>query len=114
MQLDVASGAGQAGDYLLLTCGAFNNSTTITFNEPAPAIFTELDTENCRNNNNCTEGIWGGFTNNPASENLTCNTTGASLLFTAATLRYSNVDTMNPVIGIQYSEGNGCLQQLLL
>jgi hypothetical protein len=109
MQLNVASGAGQAGNYLLLTCGAFKNPPANAFNPPAPAIFTELDTENCGNSNTCMEGIWGGFTNNLASENLTCNTIGASLLFTAATLRYSNVNTMNPVIGIQCSEGNGLL-----
>jgi len=109
MQLDVASGSGQAGDYMVLTCGAFSNSSANSFNAPGPAIFTELDTENCGNNNNCIEGIWGGFTNNPASEDLTCNTTGTSIIFTAATLRYSNVNTMNPVIGIMCSEGNGLL-----
>ena len=109
MQIDVASGAGQAGDYLLLTCGGFNNSSTNSFNAPAPAIFTELDTGNCGNNNNCIEGIWGGFTNNPASEMLTCSTTGTTLIFPIAALRYSNVNTINPVIGIQCSEGNSLL-----
>ena len=109
MQLEVASGSGQADDYIVLTCGAFSNSSANTFIAPGPAIFTELDTENCGNNNNCIEGIWGGFTNNPASEDLICNTTGTSIIFTAATLRYSNVNTMNPVIGISCSEGNGLL-----
>ena len=109
MQLDVASGSGQAGDYVVLTCGAWSNSSANSFNAPGPAIFTELDTENCGNSNNCIEGIWGGFTNNPASEDLICNTTGTSIIFSAATLRYSNVNTMNPVIGISCSEGSGLL-----
>lgn len=107
MQLNVASGAGQAGNYVLLTCGSFKNPPVGTFNAPDPAIFSTLDFDSCGGSNICISGIWGGFTNNPASENLTCNTTGASLLFTAGTLRYSNVDMMNPVIGIECSGGNG-------
>jgi len=109
MSLNVISGAGQANDYILLTCGSFKNPPVGSFNPPDPAIFTQLDADSCGSSNICIEGIWGGFTNNAASENLTCNTTGASLIFTAATLRYSNVDTMNPVIGIMCSEGNGLL-----
>ena len=109
MQLDVASGSGQAGDYIVLTCGAFGVSSNNSFSAPSPAIFTERDTENCGNNNLCIEGIWGGFTNNPASEDITCTTTGTSIIFNATALRYSNVDTMNPVIGISCSEGNDFL-----
>ncbi|MGB2693234.1 MAG: hypothetical protein WBB48_11700 [Thermodesulfobacteriota bacterium] len=109
MSLDVVSGAGQSGDYILLTCGSFKNPPVGTFNTPDPAIFTELDTNSCGSSNICIEGIWGGFTNNPGSEILTCNTSGASLLLTAGTLRYSNVDPMNPVIGISCNEGNGLL-----
>lgn len=109
MELDVDTGAGQVDDYVLLTCGAYSNSSANSFNAPGPAIFTELDTENCGASNNCIEGIWGGFTSNAASETLTCNTTGTSIIFNATTLRYSNVDPMNPVIGIACAEGNGLL-----
>jgi len=109
MQLNVMSGGGQAGDYILLTCASFKNPPVGTFNPPDPAIFTELDANSCGSSNICIEGIWGGFTNNPGSENLACNTTGASLLLTAGTLRYSNVDPMNPIIGIACNEGNGLL-----
>ncbi|MEM7009078.1 MAG: hypothetical protein AAF462_08100 [Thermodesulfobacteriota bacterium] len=107
MQLDVQSGAGQAGDYILLTCGAFENSQNNLFNSPDPAIFSGLDFDSCGDNGMCISGIWGGFTNNPASENLACNTTGASVIFTAGALRYSNVDTMNPVIAIDCNFGQG-------
>ncbi len=71
MSLDVISGAGQSGDYILLTCGSFKNPPVGTFNTPDPAIFTELDTNSCGSSNICIEGIWGGFTNNPGSEILT-------------------------------------------
>lgn len=109
MSLDVMTGPGQAGDYVLLTCGSFKNPPVGSFNAPDPAIFTQLDAQPCGASNICISGIWGGFTNNAGSENLTCNTTGASLLFTAGTLRYSNVETMNPIIDIQCGSGNGLL-----
>jgi len=76
---------------------------------PDLQFFTELDTENCGGSGNCKEGIWGGFTNKPASEMLTCSTTGTTLIFPIAALRYSNVNTINPVIGIQCSEANSLL-----
>ncbi len=103
--LDIDTGPGQSGNYLLLTCVAFNNSSINTFNAPSPAIFTQQDLDNCADNLNCITGIWGGFTNNAASEMLTCNSMQTTVLFAGGTLRYSNVDEMNPVIGISCSEG---------
>ena len=103
--LEIDSGPGQAGNYILLTCVAFNNSSANTFNTPSPAIFTQEDLDNCASNSNCITGIWGGFTNNPASETLICNSMQNTVLFAGGALRYSNVDDMNPVVGISCNEG---------
>jgi len=102
---DVPTGSGLVGDFELIACGV---STFIgnTFSDPSQGTWTLLDTGPCGGTGLCAHGIWGRFTDNPASENITCNWAIPSVVFAAGSFRYSEVDPFDPIIDVACDNGS--------
>ena len=105
----VPTGTGQVGDYQLIVCSVNGNNNF--FSSPSPGTWTEHDNASCEEigspSEDCTHSIWGRFTSSSASEDITCSWSNGINNFTAGSFRYSNVDTMNPVINIACNTGFG-------
>ncbi len=102
---DVPTGSGMVGDYQIIACGVFQVNT---FSDPAPGTWEELDMGGCDGVNGlCTHGIWGRFTDNPASEDITCSWTSPSSVFAAGSFRYNEVDPIDPIIAVACDFGAG-------
>ncbi len=102
----VPTGSGQVGDYQIIACGVTTDNGN-TFSDPSQGTWTLLDTGACGVNGVCAHGIWGRFTDNPASENITCNWAFPSVVFAAGSFRYSEVDPIDPIIAVRCSRGGG-------
>jgi len=103
----VPTGSGLVGDYELIVCGV-STANGNSFNNPAPGIWTELDNGICAGpNGNCFQGIWGRFTDNPASEDITCEWTISTFVFGAGSFRYNEVDPVDPIIAVACDSGTG-------
>ena len=108
MSAPIASGSGQEGDYVIVAC-AVTTMRDDSFNLPSPGTWTELDNGTCDPpNGECLHGIWGRFTNNPSSEDITCSWnidgTGGGV-FAAGSFRYSEVDPADPIIAVACNSG---------
>jgi len=101
----IDSGSGRGGEYELITCGIDTDGPN-PFNAPSPGSWNEIDNSTCFQPN-CQLGIWGRFTASQSSEEITCSWGDDSLGFVAASIRYSSVDTDNPIIDIGCSEPDG-------
>ena len=105
----IASGAGQEGDYEIVTC-AVTTERGNSFNLPSPGSWTELDNGPCDPPiAECSHGIWGRFTNNPSSEDITCSWTmdgEGGRVFVAGSFRYSEVDPADPIIDVACNSGS--------
>ncbi len=101
----VPTGSGMEGDYQLIAC-AVSADQGNTFGDPTPGTWTELDTGACNEGNGvCIHGIWGRFTDNPASENITCSWDFPSFVFAAGSFRYNEVDPIDPIIAVECDSG---------
>jgi len=104
----IDTSAGNEGDYVLFSCAAFNAESSSLFNSPAPGLWTELDEGSCGGGGKfCRHGIWGGFVNTPDNQEITCSWTNESNVFVAGSMRYSNVDPINPIIDVACNTGVG-------
>ena len=93
----LATGSGQASNYVIFTCSAPNDIGNV-FNNPTPGTWTQLDEGACGNDGRlCRHGIWGGFVDNPNSESINCSWTEFGTVFTATSMRFSNVDQFTPI-----------------
>ncbi len=102
----VPTGSGMVGDYELITCGISPVAQVPPiFSDPAPGTWTELDTGACAGDGVCLHGIWGRFTDNPASENITCSWNDPSFVFAAGSFRYNEVDPIDPIIAVACNSG---------
>jgi IPTL-CTERM motif len=99
----VPTGSGQEGDYELIAC-AVSVDQGNTFSDPSPGTWAELDAGPC-GNGVCIHGIWGRFTDNPASENITCSWDFPSFVFAAGSFRYNEVDPIDPIIAVECNSG---------
>ena len=103
----VPTGSGLVGDYELIVCGVTTDNGN-SFNNPAPGIWTQHDNGICDDpNGNCFQGIWGRFTDNPASEDITCGWTIPTFVFGAGSFRYNEVDPIDPIIDVECDSGSG-------
>lgn len=100
----IPTGIGQVNDYQIIAC-AVNGISGNPFSAPSPGTWNELDNGSCGGGGECAHGIWGRFTNNANSEDITCSWTQGSNNFTAGSFRYSNVEQTNPIINISCNEG---------
>ncbi len=104
---DIATGEGQAGNYVLFSCATANDLGN-TFNDPTPGTWEELDEGACGDDGRlCRHGIWGGFVADPNDEDITCSWTELASVFAAGSIRYSGVDPDNPIIDIECNAGLG-------
>ncbi len=104
---DVPTGSGMVGDYELIACGVTTDNGN-TFNaDPVPGTWMELDTGACNGNGLCIQGIWGRFTDNPASEDITCSWNFSSPVFVGGSFRYNDVDPIDPIIDAACDFGAG-------
>jgi len=98
----IESGSGIGGDYELIVC-AIDTGGPNPFNAPNPGTWDEINNSPCAGPN-CQIGIWGRFTDNQSSEDINCNWGNNSLGFVAGSIRYTNVDSDNPIIDSACSE----------
>ncbi|GJM15404.1 MAG: hypothetical protein DHS20C13_07310 [Thermodesulfobacteriota bacterium] len=105
---DVPTGSGQIGDYVLIVCSIspFFQDPPV-FSAPTPGTWTQLDTGQCGSGNDCSHGIWGRFTDNPASEDITCSWDDPGFVFAAGSFRYNNVDVNDPIVDVGCNSGTG-------
>jgi len=102
----IPTGVGEVGDYELITCSTVAPNGPNPFLAPSPNSWTELDNANCGGSFSCRMGIWGGFTNNPGSENIDCSWTDSTFVFAAGSYRFSNV-APDPIIDVECISGTG-------
>ncbi len=107
MSADVPTGSGLVGDYELIACGVTSDNGNTFSADPMPGTWTELDTGACDVNGNCIQGIWGRFTDNPASEDITCSWNFPSNVFVGGSFRYNDVDPIDPIIDVACDSGGG-------
>ncbi len=104
---DIATGEGQAGNYVLFSCATANDLGN-TFNDPTPGTWEELDEGACGDDGRlCRHGIWGGFVADPNDEDITCSWTELASVFAAGSIRYSGADPDNPIIDVECNTGLG-------
>jgi exosortase sorting signal-containing protein len=102
----IVTGTGQAGNYVLLACSTTSDGAN-QFVDPAPGDWTSIIQEDCASNS-CILGVWGRFVDTADSENITCSWSEPQNVFTAGTIRYSGVNTQEPIIdNIACSQGSG-------
>jgi len=99
------SGSGLIGDYELIFCAISPFEPGVMFSDPTPGTWEALDTD-ASVDGRIALGIWGRFTDNPASEDISCNWNIRSEPFTAGSFRYSDVDPANPIIAVACNSGN--------
>jgi len=102
----VPTGSGMVGDYQIIACGVTTDNGN-TFSDPSQGTWTLLDTGDCGGDGFCAHGIWGRFTDNPASENITCNWAFPTVVFAAGSFRYNEVDPITPIIAVRCDGGEG-------
>ena len=109
MSADVPTGSGLVGDYQLIACGVTTDNGNTFTADPMPGTWMELDTGACDGNGNCIQGIWGRFTDNPASEDIACSWAFPSQVFVGGSFRYNEVDPIDPIIAVacDFGEGQG-------
>jgi len=100
----VPTGSGQIGDYELIFCGLQPIAPDIMFSDPTPGTWETLDTGISVGDGQTALGIWGRFTDNLASEDISCNWNVLSR-FTAGSFRYDGVDRDNPIIAVACNTG---------
>ena len=101
----VPTGSGQIGDYQLIACGVTTDNGN-TFSDPMPGTWNELDNGICDDpGGNCFQGIWGRFTNDPASEDITCSWNIPADVFVGGSFRYNQVDPIDPIIAVACDSG---------
>ncbi len=103
-QIGIETGVGQAGDYVLFSCATTLSDSPQSINDPTPGDWNEIDLGEC-GSGFCIHGIWGGFTDNPNSENITCSWTENTNVSGAGSFRYTGVDPDNPIIGVDCAVG---------
>lgn len=102
----IETGSASVGDYELIACAVVDPNELNEFLPPTPGNWTNLDSAPCGGNFTCIGGIWGRFTNNPDSEEITCNWAEDNFVFAAGSMRFSGVDGENPIIDIACNTGS--------
>ena len=100
---DVPTGSGMMGDYMLISCGVTSDNGNV-FELPTPLTWTELDQGEC-GQGICSHGIWGGFIDDVASIDITCEWSIPADVFAAGSFRYNEVDPIDPVIAVACDSG---------
>ena len=100
----VPSGSGQVGDYELIFCSILPDGPGIVYSDPTPGTWDTLNT-GISGEGEIALGIWGRFTNNAASEDISCNWNIVSAVFTTGSFRYNDVDPDNPIIAVACNSG---------
>jgi hypothetical protein len=96
--VDFPTGSGSSGDYLLVACAVSSANGGSVFSTPSPPGWTLIDSGFCGGAGTCSLSVWGKFTDNPANDDVVCSWFPGANVFAASALRYSNVDTENPII----------------
>lgn len=104
---DISTGSGNVGDYELIACAIAPQQVMISFNDPTPGIWTQLDSGGCGLDFLCQHAIWGRFTDTADSELISCNWDNTVFVFAAGSFRYSQVDKNDPIIGVSCAVGPG-------
>ena len=100
----VQTGSGQLGDFELIACGINPDLLGAVFSDPTPGSWDTIDTGTC-GGGFCNHGIWGRFTEDTESVDITCSWDIDSQVFAAGSFRYSDVDPDNPVIAVSCNSG---------
>ena len=90
------------GNYEIIICGIDTEGENPFF-LPTPGSWNELDNSTC-DGPVCHMGIWAREISSSESEEINCSWQAGSTAFVAATVRYSSVDTDNPIIDMACSE----------
>ena len=101
----VPTGSGMEGDYQLIACAVSTDNGNV-FSDPAPGTWEVLNTGACGGNEICSHGIWGRFSDNPDSEDITCSWSIPSFVFAAGSFRYNEVDPIDPIIAVACNSGS--------
>ena len=99
-QIQINSPNGQAGDFELLACSSADFGM-VAFNNAAPGWNTE-DIGSC-GGQLCIMGIFSKFDNTQGGQTNTCSWNPSTPVSVAGILRYSGVDTNDPIINMQCS-----------
>ncbi len=111
-QVEVSSGSGNAGDLEVLFCSTVSYGGN-SFLDPAPDGWMEINQGECGGNGPCIFGIFRRFDQSADSSVIACNWTDPTSAVAAISFRYSGVDSENPVIDVQCSEGTGADQLII-
>lgn len=106
---NIGIGPGQ-GDYDLVVCSIETDGAN-PFELPTPGNWNELDNGTCVDPD-CQLGIWGRANLNPVAEDINYSWQDDTRGFVAGSIRYSGVDTINPIIDMVCSEVDG--QELVI
>ncbi len=74
------------------------------YSDPTPGTWDTLNT-GISGEGEIALGIWGRFTDNAASEDISCNWNIVSAVFTAGSFRYLFADRDNPIIAVACNSG---------
>ncbi len=97
--IDTGSGSG---NFEIILCG-IDVAAENPFSLPFPGSWDELNNSVCQGPL-CQLGIWAREVSSTQSEGINCSWLNGSGAFVAATIRYSNVDTEDPIIDMACSE----------
>ncbi len=100
----VPTGSGQVGDYELISCSILPFEEGNMYSDPTPGTWDTLNT-GISGRGEVALGIWGRFTDNAASEDISCNWNIVSDVFTTGSFRYLFVDRDNPIIAVACNSG---------
>ena len=104
----IETGNGEQGNYVIIAC-ANDNEIGLNFGSPVPPSWTELDDGSCigLESSFCAHSIWGSFVDDADSQTITCTWNPATVLFVAGSIRYTDVDPIDPIIDVQCRSGFG-------
>ena len=103
----IETGSSSVGDYILIACAVVDPNEANVFLPPSPGAWAQLDNGICGGDFSCIGGIWGSFTDNPNSQEITCNWSEDNFVFAAGSMRFSGVDAENPIIDVACNTGSG-------
>ncbi len=97
----IGTGSGN-GNFEIIICG-IDAAAENPFSLPFPGSWDELNNSACQGPL-CQLGIWAREVSSIQSEEINCSWLNGSSAFVAASIRYSNVDTEDPIIDMACSE----------
>lgn len=97
--------SGIEGDFEIITCTTAYE--TNAFFDPTPGVFSLLDSGGCGGVDSCQLAVWTRLDESAGASQILCNWDLNTNVFAAGVLRYSGVDTNNPIIGVECETGVG-------